>query len=134
MHDQTDPADHTAPNERQGNNRESKTVSQQNAIFERFAPLFLALILVIGFGLRLSALKWGQAYSYFGQGDSVEAFQVAVNYGHGEPRAQYLGQPNYNLHSKLPGPLWTIFCFVTYRFWGSVEGIAFTIALLNSAA
>lgn len=101
---------------------------------ERFAPLLLASIILVGFGIRLTGLKWGQAYSYFGQGDAVEAYQVALNYGHGEPRAQYLGQPNYNYHSKLPGPLWTILCFESCRFWGSVEGIVVTVILLNTAA
>src|SRR5205814_5982468 len=64
--------------------------------------------------------------------DGVEAYQVAVDYGHGNSRAQYLGQPNYNFHSKLPGPLWTIFCFVSYRFFGSIEGTILTVILLNT--
>jgi hypothetical protein len=103
------------------------------SIFQRFALVWLCLIILLGFGIRLSGLKWGQAYSYFGQGDAVEAYQVAVNYGHGEEKALYLGQPNYNAKSKLPGPMWTLFCFASYRFWGSIEGVIFTIILLNTA-
>jgi hypothetical protein len=112
---------------------ESIHLASCSAWYDRFSPALLLLILLLGFGIRFTGLKWGQAYSYFGQGDAVEAYQVAVNYGHGEAKAQYLGQPNYNYHSKLPGPFWTIFCFEACRFWGSVEGIALTIIVLNTA-
>src|SRR2546423_90091 len=54
--------------------------------------LILLGIVLLGLGIRLAALQCGQAYSYFQQGDGVEAYQVAVDYGHGNSRAQYLGQ------------------------------------------
>ena len=70
------------------------------------AGVWLSLIILLGFGLRLTGLIWGQAYCHFGQGDGIEAYSVSVDYGLGTPRALYLGQPNFNQHSKLPGPLW----------------------------
>ncbi len=92
--------------------------------------LRLVLIILLGFGIRLTGLEWGQGYSIFGSSDSLEAYSVSVNYALGEPRAAYIGQPNYNERSKLPGPLWALFCFVGQRFWGSIEGaILATIAL-----
>src|SRR4249920_2600016 len=59
--------------------------------YERFAPVLVLLVILLGFAIRLTGLKWGQAYSYFGQSDAVEAYRVAINYGQGEARAQYLG-------------------------------------------
>ena len=97
------------------------------------AGVWLSLIILLGFGLRLTGLIWGQAYCHFGQGDGIEAYSVSVDYGLGTPRALYLGQPNFNQHSKLPGPLWTMFCFICCRIWGSVEGIPIGIILLNTA-
>jgi hypothetical protein len=99
----------------------------------RRAAIWLSLLILLGFGLRLSALVWGQAYCHFAQGDGIEAYSVAVDYGLGAPQAAYLGQPNFNKHSKLPGPLWTLFCFVCRTAWGSVEGIAVGALLLNTA-
>ena len=95
--------------------------------------LYLCLILLLGFGLRLAGLWWGQGYFYFGQGDGIEAYSVAVDYGQGQPRAQYIAQPNYNERSKMPGPLWTIFCYTGLRLWGSMEGVVFELILLNTA-
>jgi hypothetical protein len=100
----------------------------------RYQAFWVGLILLLGLGLRLSGLVWGQGYFYFGQGDGVEAYSVAVDYGQGSPRAMYLGQPNYNAHSKLPGPLWTLFCYGACRIWGSAEGIVLGVILLNTAA
>ena len=91
-------------------------------------------MVVLGFGLRLAGLEWGQAYSHFGQGDAIEAYDAAVNYGQGVERASYLGQPNYNIHAKLPGPLWTLFCFAGLRFVGSIEGVLLAVILLNTAS
>lgn len=88
----------------------------------------------MGLGLRIAALHWGQAFCYGSQGDCLEAYQVAVNFARGEPRAQYIGQPNYNEHSKLPGPLWTLFCATGLRGWGSIHGALGAIVLLNTAA
>src|SRR5215831_10947110 len=93
----------------------------------------LLLIILLGFAIRLTGLLWGDGYCYFSQGDGIEAYSVAVNYGHREARAQYLGQPNYNEKSKLPGPLWTIFCHLGLRLGGSIRGVILEIILLNTA-
>ena len=100
----------------------------------RSRSLWLLLIILLGLSIRLTGLFWGHAYSYFGQGDGMEAYQVTVNYAAGEPKALYLGQPNYNTHSKLPGPLWTLFCFASLRFGQSIETAILAIILLNTAA
>jgi hypothetical protein len=96
-------------------------------------PAGLFLIVLLGFGLRLAGLLWGQGYSYFGQGAAIEAYSVAVDYARGEAKAGYLGQPNYNSHAKLPGPLWALLCFTGMRFGGSIEGAILVIILLNTA-
>ncbi len=96
--------------------------------------LYLCLILLLGFALRFTGLCWGQGYFYFGQGDGIEAYSVAVDYAQGQPRAQYIAQPNYNERSKLPGPLWTMFCYAGLRLWGSMEGVAFELIILNTVA
>jgi hypothetical protein len=98
------------------------------------AQFGILLILLLALLLRLAGLWWGQGYFYFGQGDGVVAYTVAVDYAKGEPRAQYIGQPNYNENSKLPGPLWTMFCLAGLRFWGSMEGVMILSVLLNTAA
>jgi hypothetical protein len=96
------------------------------------AAPWLILIILLGFCLRLTGLAWGQGYSHFAAVDSFEAYSFTVDYAVGEPRAQYIGQPNYNSHSKLPGPLWSLFCFVGQRFWGSIEGAIFATILLST--
>jgi len=96
--------------------------------------LGVLLIILLGFGIRLSGLFWGQGWFHFGQGDGIEAYSVAVDYGLGSPQARYIGQPNFNSHAKLPGPLWTLFCYAGLRAWGSIEGVVFAIILLNTAA
>jgi hypothetical protein len=101
----------------------------------RFRPprsWLLLLILLTGFGLRWLGLTWGQGYFYFGQGDGIAAYSVAVDYARGEAKAQYLGQPNYNHASKLPGILWTVFCFEGLRWGGSIKGVIVAIILLNT--
>jgi hypothetical protein len=100
----------------------------------RCAALWLSLILLLGFGLRVAGLTWGQAFCYGSQGDCLDAYRVAVNYAHGEPRALYIGQPNFNEHSKLPGPLWAMFCAAGLHLWGSINGVVWVIILLNTAA
>jgi hypothetical protein len=100
--------------------------------FKKFA--WLAAILLLGLGLRLVGLYWGQGYSYFCQGDGIEAYSVAVDYSQGDARAQYIGQPNYNPRSKLPGPLWAAFCALGLRCGGSIQGVALGIIGLNTAA
>lgn len=96
--------------------------------------LWLSLILVVGFCLRLTGLIWAQGYCNFAATDSFEAYDVAVKYGLGDARAQYIGQPNYNAHSKLPGPLWTIFCFDGDRLGNSIEGAILATIIVDTAA
>jgi hypothetical protein len=91
------------------------------------------VILLLGLGLRLTGLWWGQGYFYFGQGDAIEAYSVAVDYAQGDARAKYIAQPNFNERSKLPGPLWTMFCFAGLRLWGSMDGVMLELILLNTA-
>ncbi len=113
---------------------ESQPTTRVKEFIERRRGWVLLLIISLGFGIRLTGLFWGQGYCYFAQGDGVEAYSVAVNYGNGETRAQYLGQPNYNEQSKLPGPLWTMFCYLGLRLGRSISGIIAAIILLNTAA
>lgn len=100
----------------------------------KHAGIWLLLILLLGLGLRVAGLTWGQAFCYDSQGDCLDAYRVAVNYAQGEPRAQYLGQPYFNEHSKLPGPLWAMFCAAGLHLWGSIDGVVWAIILLNTAA
>jgi len=94
---------------------------------------WLSLALGIGLGLRLLGLAWGQGYFYFGQGDAIAAYSVAVDFAAGDSRAQYIGQPNYNKESKLPGPLWTLLCWAGLQLGGSIQGTILLIILLNTA-
>jgi hypothetical protein len=95
----------------------------------------LVLILLLGFGIRVVGVVWGQAYCQGSQGDSLEAYKVAVDYVRGDAKAQYLGQPSFNTNSKLPGPLWTLFCVEGLRLGrGSIEGAVWLIILLNTSA
>jgi hypothetical protein len=105
----------------------------------KYTRLWLLLILLLGLGLRIIGLAWGQAFCHASQIDCLEAYKVAVNYAQGEPRAQYIGQPNFGQskfdeHSKLPGPLWAMFCAAGLRLWGSINGVVWAIILLNTAA
>ena len=100
----------------------------------KYTRLWLLLILLLGLGLRVAGLTWGQAFCYASQGDCLDAYRVAVNYAQGEPRARYIGQPNFNKHSKLPGPLWAMFCAAGLHLWGSIDGVVWAIILLNTAA
>jgi hypothetical protein len=96
--------------------------------------LWISLILLLALALRLTGLWWGQGYFYFGQGDGLAAYSVAVDYAKGDPRSQYIGQPNYNAHSKLPGPLWTLFCFLGLKLGHTITGVIVATILLNVAA
>jgi hypothetical protein len=99
----------------------------------RYSPLWILSILLLGFALRWMQLDFAQGYFFNMQGDGVAAYSVAVNYANGDLKAQYIGQPNYNEHSKLPGPLWTLFCLSGLRLdGGSPEGIMVEILLLNT--
>ncbi|HEY2124062.1 MAG TPA: glycosyltransferase family 39 protein [Chthoniobacterales bacterium] len=95
----------------------------------------LAAILVVALILRLIYLAWAQAHAFGYQTDSIEAYEVAVQFDAGDERARYLGQPNCNSHAKLPGPLWTMFCLAGMKLTGgSISGIVFLIILANIAA
>lgn len=98
----------------------------------RYSPWWIVSILLLGFCLRWIHLDYGQGYYFNMQGDGIAAYSVAVDYANGEPKAQYIGQPNYNEHSKLPGPLWTLFCLCGLHLGGSPEGIMFEMLLLNT--
>ena len=93
--------------------------------------LLLLSIILLGLGIRVTGLKWGQGYSSFSSRDSLEAYTFVVDYARGDAKAQYLGQPNYNLHAKVPGPLWSLFGFIGVRYWGTVEGMVLMILLVN---
>ena len=123
MHDVLAPASET----------EARTVTQPRSSQVDRAWLWLSLIILLGFGIRLSGVLWGQGYCWFGAGDGVAAYNTAVDYGRGDPTAAYLAQPCYNSASKLPGPLWSLFCLVTMRAWGSIEGTVIGLLLLNTA-
>jgi 4-amino-4-deoxy-L-arabinose transferase-like glycosyltransferase len=97
---------------------------------------WLALILALGLGLRVDALRQGTDYGFNlgAQSDAMEAYEAAVSFANGEPRAQYLGQPNFNIQSKLPGPLWTAFCAAGLKLFGTIEGAAVLILLTGTGA
>jgi hypothetical protein len=105
----------------------------ENGKQPKYTALGLALILLLGFGIRTTGLAWGQAFCYGSQGDCLGAYTVAVDYALGQPRAQYIGQPNFNRHAKLPGPLWAMFCEAGRRWGGSLDGVVWAVILLNSA-
>ena len=92
------------------------------------------MILLLAFGLRAAAALWGQSFCYASQEDCLDAYRVACNYAVGEERAQYIGQPNFNQRSKLPGPLWAAFCANATRWGGPIHGVVWLIVLLNTAA
>src|SRR6267378_3516361 len=123
-----------ASSARQSSRLEDALQKIGSAIKRKPIGLWLSLLILLGFILRLTSLYWGHAYVYFGQGDAVAAYSVAVDYGRGEPRAEYVGQPNYNEKSKLPGPLWAVFCFLGLRFGGSISGVIMAVILLNTTA
>ena len=114
-------------------NPEQQTTGSERANEPRRRWVLLCVIVALGLGLRMLGLAWGQGYFYFGQGDAIAAYSVAVDFGAGEERAQYIGQPNYNKHSKLPGPLWTVFCWAGLKLGGSIQGTIALIVLLNTA-
>jgi hypothetical protein len=115
-------------------NNQSEPTTSTEGRKPKYTRLWLVSILLLGLGLRVAGLTWGQAFCYDSQGDCLDAYRVAVNYAQGEPRAQYIGQPNFNKHSKLPGPLWAVFCAAGLRLWGSIDGVVLAIILLNTAA
>src|SRR5438093_1019727 len=46
----------------------------------------IALIILLGFGIRVTGLWWAQGYCSIGPSDALEAYSVAVDYGRGEPK------------------------------------------------
>jgi len=102
-------------------------------VSKRLHTIGLLAILVLGGGLRLAGLFWGQGWgSNFTDRDEVLAYRMAVDYGLGDEQARYLGQPKFNKASQLPGPLWTLFGFVSIRLWGFPQAIGFSMVLLNT--
>jgi hypothetical protein len=91
-------------------------------------------ILVLALALRLIYLGWAQGNALSYQTDGVEAYEVAVHYTAGDERAQYIGQPNCNAHSKLPGPLWTLFGVAGLKLTGSMSGVMWLTIFANVVA
>src|SRR4051812_128758 len=89
---------------------------------KKFAAWHLPAILLLALLLRLAYFGWAQGYNLSNQMDSMEAYQVAADYDAGDVWAQYIGQPNCNASSKVPGPLWTLFCLAGIRLTGSPDG------------
>lgn len=93
--------------------------------------VILAGMLLLGLLIRLAGWQWGQSYGRFMCGDELLAVERAVEYVQGDESAQYLGQPQFNRHSKLPGPLWTLFCVSALRLGGSPSSAPLLTLLLN---
>ena len=91
-------------------------------------------ILILALVLRVIYLVWAQGNALSYQTDGVEAYEVAVHYAAGDERAQYIGQPNCNAYSKLPGPLWTLFGVVGLKLSGSMVGVMWLTILANVIA
>ena len=102
----------------------------------RFEWVWLTLIMAVGLALRADAIRQdaAYAYNYSSQSDSVQAYEVALSLAQGEPRGRYLGQPNFNEYSKLPGPLWAAFCAAGLYLYGSMKGAAILIVLCGTGA
>jgi hypothetical protein len=94
----------------------------------------LPVILLLALALRLIYFTWAQSYALGYETDSIEAYQVAVHYEAGGERAHYIGQPNCNIHSKLPGPLWTLICVAGLKLAGSINGVVLLIIFGNIVA
>ncbi|MBW8863711.1 MAG: glycosyltransferase family 39 protein [Verrucomicrobia bacterium] len=108
--------------------------SPDAAARRKFSGWHLPAILLIALALRLTYLGWAQGHGLGYQTDCVEAYEVAAKYEAGDERAQYIGQPNCNASSKLPGPAWTLFCVAGLKLSGSPQGIILLIILANLAA
>ncbi len=93
--------------------------------------LLVAGIILLGLALRLAGLYWGQSYGHFMYGDSLLAVERAVEFEQGVEAAQYLGQPQFNRHSKLPGPIWTLFCVAALKLGGSLAEAPLLTLLVN---
>ncbi|MDR3457383.1 MAG: hypothetical protein P4N60_08055 [Verrucomicrobiae bacterium] len=100
----------------------------------KYSAWWLPVILLVALALRLGYLGWAQSHALGYQTDSIEAYEVAASYEAGDERAQYIGQPNCNAHSKLPGPLWTLFCVAGLKLTHSPDGIVLLVILANLAA
>jgi len=102
--------------------------------WQKFSNWQLSAILLIALALRLMYFGWAQSHGLGYQIDGIEAYEVATHYEAGDERAHYLGQPNCNEHSKLPGPGWTLFCVAGLKLYGSLDGVALLIIFANIAA
>ncbi len=92
----------------------------------------LAGIILLGLAIRLMGWQWGQSYGHFMYGDELLAVERAVEYAQGDEAAQYLGQPQFNANSKLPGPIWTVFCLSALRLGGSPSAAPLLTLILNT--
>ncbi|MBS0657290.1 MAG: glycosyltransferase family 39 protein [Verrucomicrobia bacterium] len=98
------------------------------------SPWLLAAILLLAFLLRAAGIVWGQSLNPDGgQGDALEAVEVATDCLRGEGR-WHLGQPRFRPGSKLPGPAWTLVCAGALRVGGSPEAIAWILVAANVGA
>ncbi|HEV2692102.1 MAG TPA: hypothetical protein VG347_04330 [Verrucomicrobiae bacterium] len=95
---------------------------------------WLPVILLVALAMRLCYLGWAQSHALGYQTDSIEAYEVAASYEAGQDRASYIGQPNCNAHSKLPGPLWTLFCVAGLKLAHSPHGVVVLIIITNLIA
>ena len=94
----------------------------------------LAAILLLALALRMCYFGWAQGYNASNQMDSIEAYAVAADYDAGDERAHYLGEPNYNERSKVPGPLWTLFCLAGIKLTGNPDGVVLLSIIGNLVA
>lgn len=102
--------------------------------WQTFSRWPLPVILLVALALRLAYLGWAQSHALGYQTDSIEAYEVAAKYEAGDERAHYIGQPNCNAHSKLPGPAWTLFCVAGLKLTGMPDGIVLLTILANLVA
>ncbi len=101
---------------------------------KKYSAWHLPVILLVALALRLGYFGWAQSHALGYQVDGIEAYEVAANFENGGERALYIGQPNCNPHSKLPGPLWTLFCVAGLKLYGSLDGVVLLMIAVNLAA
>lgn len=96
--------------------------------------LFLGLVLLAGFALRLDAVLVGHGFHYFAINDELGAYEYALAWLAGEEWASYLAQPTF-AGGQVPGPLWTLFCVLLLKAGGnSPDGALLWMAVLNTLA
>lgn len=89
----------------------------------------LALVLLLGLGLRLYSAYAGDGFHYYAINDEVSAYQFIMAFLAGEPYAQYIGQPVF-AGTQVPGPLWTLYGVLLYKLGGE----SLSTGILYSAA